>query len=326
VPWRFAPTGQIKECYIYRLACTGSIDETVLERQTRKGGLLDMLSAKNPKLPPVHSPDRNLLFTVDDMSIASRLSTRLPGDSPYANEAVWRQINLDEDDDRAMKVGELSQECLRSLAQEKLLTPPHRCCAADAVAAGSPPLDAVAAVTAQESNIHLVSFLWMCVEGEAAAAPVAAAARATATATATATTTVSEASASGASAPARVAPMLPAARDAIDATPPPPSSLRDVLPTPAPLVLPPRPPPKRQRIQDLLTPMTAKEMEKAVEETLSKLFAGSAQYVLFEELYAELTKSDPRVAQAGRQAVVTTLVAMEDDNSVMYREGRIQLV
>ncbi|KOO53871.1 DNA repair and recombination protein [Chrysochromulina tobinii] len=182
--------GQIKECYIYRLACTGSIDETVLERQTRKGGLLDMLSAKNPKLPPVHSPDRNLLFTVDDMSIASRLSTRLPGDSPYANEAVWRQINLDEDDDRAMKVGELSQECLRSLAQEKLLTPPHRCCAADAVAAGSPPLDAVAAVTAQESNIHLVSFLWMCVEGEAAAAPVAAAARATATATAT----VSEAS------------------------------------------------------------------------------------------------------------------------------------
>ena len=316
MPWRLAPTGQIKECYIYRLACTGSIDETVLERQTRKGGLLDMLSAKKPKLPPAHSPDCDLLFTVDDTSIPSRLASRLPGDSPYANQAVWRQINLVEDEGRAIKVGELFQEWLRSLAQEKLLTPPHKR-AADAVAAGSPPLDAVAAVTAQESNIHLVSFMWMCVEGEAAAAPVAAAARATATATATV---------SGASAPARVAPMLPAARDAVDATPPPPRSLRGVPPTPAPLVLPPRPPPKRQRTQDLLTPMTAKDMERAVEETLSKLFAGSAQYVLFEQLYAELTKSDPRVAQAGQQAVVATLDAMEADNSVMYREGRIQLV
>ena len=120
--------------------------------------------------------------------------------------------------------------------------------------------------------------------------------------------------------------MLPAARDVVDATPPPPRSLRGVPPTPAPLVLPPRPPPKRQRTQDLLTPMTAKDMERAVEETLSELFAGSAQYVLFEQLYAELTKSDPRVAQAGQQAVVATLDAMEADNSVMYREGRIQLV
>ena len=176
--WRpSAPAGQTKECYIYRLSCTGSIDETILERQTQKGGLLEMVSAERPKLPPAHSPDRDLLFKLDDTSTSSRLAARLPADSPYADEAVWKRADLGGADGRDGRVRELPHACLRSLAQAFLRVPPHKL-ASGAVAAGStlPLPDAVAAVTAQESSVHLVSFIWSHVEGKApvAAAPTAA--------------------------------------------------------------------------------------------------------------------------------------------------------
>ena len=173
--------GQTKECYIYRLACTGSIDETVLERQTRKGGLLDMLDRKPPKLPPAHSPDRDLLFKLDGPNIASRLYERLPTDSPYADRSVWVYVDLGESDVRVGRECAISTSWLQCLARQRLLLPPHSA-ALDPPAVGSKrplrEMDAVAAVTSQESDCHLITFIWSRVEGSAATTPPAAAATA----------------------------------------------------------------------------------------------------------------------------------------------------
>ena len=60
-----ASTGlaQRKVCYLYRLACAGSIDETILMRQGGKDSLLKVLTSG--KLPPAKSDDRALLFALD---------------------------------------------------------------------------------------------------------------------------------------------------------------------------------------------------------------------------------------------------------------------
>ena len=55
--------GQRKVCYLYRLACAGSIDETILMRQGGKDSLLKVLTSG--KLPPAKSDDRALLFALD---------------------------------------------------------------------------------------------------------------------------------------------------------------------------------------------------------------------------------------------------------------------
>ena len=74
--------------------------------------------------------------------------------------AVWRQFALGEEPGRDSRVHELPYVWLRSFAQERLLTPPHK-------GSSCPPPDAVAAVTAQESDIYLVSFVWAREEGKA---------------------------------------------------------------------------------------------------------------------------------------------------------------
>jgi len=79
--------GQLKPCYVYRLLATGSIDETIVMRQLRKGGLCDILV--DGKLPPLHSPDCDLLFKLDEPACVSRLHTTSPRDSPYVDESVW---------------------------------------------------------------------------------------------------------------------------------------------------------------------------------------------------------------------------------------------
>ena len=108
--------GQPKECYIYRFACTGSIDETILQRQTQKGGLLDMLD--RGKLPPSHSRDRDQLFGLDEETTASRLHERLPSDSPYADAGLWAHVDLSESATRRSSVPEswLRRLCQRATA------------------------------------------------------------------------------------------------------------------------------------------------------------------------------------------------------------------
>ena len=107
--------GQHKECFIYRLAGTGGIDETILQRQTQKGGLLDMLD--RGKLPPSHSPDRDLLFGLDEEGTASRLYACLPSDSPYAEATLWSHMSLGESADRKECVASIPESWLRRLAE-----------------------------------------------------------------------------------------------------------------------------------------------------------------------------------------------------------------
>ena len=84
--------GQLKPCYLYRLLSTGTIDETILDRQVGKSSLLAMLC--NDTLPAVQSDDRALLFQLDEPSVASRLHARMEDDSPYADAHQWRPHNL----------------------------------------------------------------------------------------------------------------------------------------------------------------------------------------------------------------------------------------
>ena len=77
--------GQTKPCWIYRLVLTGSMDETVLERQERKCSLLSTLDTG--ALPMQGSDDRALLFALDDDG-GARLQ-RCARDSVYADVARW---------------------------------------------------------------------------------------------------------------------------------------------------------------------------------------------------------------------------------------------
>ena len=61
--------GQTRPCYVYRLLTTGSIDETIIQRQVRKDGLCNML--EKGSLPPLHTPDCALLITL----VTSRILT-----------------------------------------------------------------------------------------------------------------------------------------------------------------------------------------------------------------------------------------------------------
>ena len=74
------------------------------------------------------------------------------------------------------------------------------------------------------------------------------------------------------------------------------------------------------------SPMAAREMEAAVEETLNMLFAGDRNDVPFDELYSRLIRKEPRAIRAGRKAVEEALFAMEAAQKVMYREGVIHLI
>ena len=83
----------------------------------------------------------------------------------------------------------------------------------------------------------------------------------------------------------------------------------------------------RQRTGPMTPMMTTKEMEVAVEATLNNLFVGgNRDEVPFNELYATLIRTEPRVIQAGRKAVKEILMVMEAANKIMHREGRIHLI
>jgi hypothetical protein len=76
-----------------------------------------------------------------------------------------------------------------------------------------------------------------------------------------------------------------------------------------------------------MSPMTAREMEAAVESTLNMLFSRvGVDDVPFDELYNTLIRKVPRAILTGQEAVEEALVKMEDANKVMHREGRIHLI
>ena len=73
-------------------------------------------------------------------------------------------------------------------------------------------------------------------------------------------------------------------------------------------------------------PMTAREMEEAVEATLNLLFGRVGDDVPFDELFKTLIRKVPRAILTGREAVKEALDKMEAANKVMHREGRIHLI
>ena len=111
------------------------------------------------KLPPAHSPDRDLLFGLDEEGTASRLHERLPSDSPYADQMMWSHVGLGEGSARQERLADMPESWLRRLAGERLLTPPHTVVGQRVgVATGE------RAVTAQASELHLVSFMFRSTE------------------------------------------------------------------------------------------------------------------------------------------------------------------
>jgi hypothetical protein len=76
-----------------------------------------------------------------------------------------------------------------------------------------------------------------------------------------------------------------------------------------------------------MSPMTAKEMEAAIEATLNVLFRPEGvDEVPFDGLYKTLIRREPRAIQTGREAVEMTLRNMEAADQVILREGRIHLI
>jgi len=86
--------GQQRPCWHYRLASTGSLDETILDRQAGKASLLETLASG--KIPLTQSEDAELLFTLDAPTVASRLHATVEEDAPYAQCKQWRAIDLTE--------------------------------------------------------------------------------------------------------------------------------------------------------------------------------------------------------------------------------------
>lgn len=138
--------GQKKVCYIYRLLTTGSSDETIIQRQVRKGGLCEMLA--DGKLPPLHSPDCDLLFKLDEPDCVSRLHTTMPSDSPYADESAWEPRN-------GPCCGLRGETWLAPFMQELLLEPP--CHMKDEAVEGRRAVQCDAAPNAD--GLSLVSFV-----------------------------------------------------------------------------------------------------------------------------------------------------------------------
>uniref|UniRef100_A0A7S0J6H7 Helicase ATP-binding domain-containing protein n=2 Tax=Calcidiscus leptoporus TaxID=127549 RepID=A0A7S0J6H7_9EUKA len=110
--------GQLKECYLYRLISTGSVEETIMERQTAKEGLLQAMQSN--KLPPIQSEDRRLLFALDQPEVASRLWASMPADCAYRNEAVWTAIDPLLPTDATLPHAALSTPWLNSLFAAEL--------------------------------------------------------------------------------------------------------------------------------------------------------------------------------------------------------------
>jgi len=73
------------------------------------------------------------------------------------------------------------------------------------------------------------------------------------------------------------------------------------------------------------TPLSEEELEEEVERALTLLFAGNRDDCSFEELYLRAA-SNTRVLASGRDGVNRALIAMEEKNKVMHREGRIHLI
>lgn len=85
--------GQRKPCWLYRLLTTGSVEETIIERQAGKLELLQLLSSKT--LPNPLLEDHELLFSLDEASIPSRLASHLEElpELIYASPA-WSRVDL----------------------------------------------------------------------------------------------------------------------------------------------------------------------------------------------------------------------------------------
>ena len=82
----------------------------------------------------------------------------------------------------------------------------------------------------------------------------------------------------------------------------------------------------RQRTAQPASPYSKDELEKVVEDALSKLFSGNRDDCSFDELFTSMGTSDTRLLASGREAVESALDAMEAANKVMHREGRIHLI
>ena len=120
------PAGQDLPCWIYRLVSTGSLDETIVERQAGKTSLLAAITGK--KLPSVSPEDRALLFKLDADDVPSRLLEHLQQvggggagvrvESAYADPDAWRRHIVG--GDAAAVVAEVPPPFLSTLASAQL--------------------------------------------------------------------------------------------------------------------------------------------------------------------------------------------------------------
>ena len=117
------PAGQDLPCWIYRLVSTGSLDETIVERQAGKTSLLAAITGK--KLPSISPEDRALLFKLDADDVPSRLLEHLQlaagegarAESAYADADAWQRHVLLGD---AAAVAEVPLPFLSALASAPL--------------------------------------------------------------------------------------------------------------------------------------------------------------------------------------------------------------
>ena len=110
--------GQTRECYVYRLLATGTVDETIIERQQGKTSL--MATVAHGKLPEVQSDDRALLFEMDEAGEESRLRARCAADSPYADRSQWDAASTADPEAVARVAGGGSAPWLVQLFGERL--------------------------------------------------------------------------------------------------------------------------------------------------------------------------------------------------------------
>ena len=80
---------------------------------------------------------------------------------------------------------------------------------------------------------------------------------------------------------------------------------------------------RRQKTSEAIS---SGEMVAQVERALGFLFAGGIDDVPFEELWGKMVTIDARVEAAGRDAVNQALEGMQEENLVMFREGRVHLI
>ena len=83
--------------------------------------------------------------------------------------------------------------------------------------------------------------------------------------------------------------------------------------------------PAAAREKSAPAPYDEEELHARVKELLRHI-VGNAEVCSFEKLYDAMVRADVRVAASGRDALEGALVAMEERNEVMFREGAVHVI